>query len=169
MIRTPADLDGLTIRVMQNEVVVAGVEAMGASATPLSWTEVYTSLQTGHIDGAENNPPTLNESQQYEVAKNYSLTEHTRIPEVVILSRKTWEELAPAEQELLREAARASVAKELELWAQFEKKAMAELAEHGVTDAQPDQEPFRQAVGPVYEKYAAQYGDLVERIRAAGG
>jgi TRAP-type C4-dicarboxylate transport system substrate-binding protein len=154
---------------MQNEVVVAGVAAMGASATPLSWTEVYTSLQTGHIDGAENNPPTLNESKQYEVAKYYSLTEHTRIPEVVVMSRKTWEKLSPEEQRLLREAARASVAKERELWEQYTEKAMTELAEKGVTIAEPDRESFRAAVAPVYEKYAKDYGDLIERIQAEGG
>ncbi len=169
LIETPADLNGLTIRVMQNEIVVAGVEAMGASATPLSWTEVYTSLQTGHIDGAENNPPTLYESRQYEVAKFYSLTEHTRIPEVVIVSKKTWDKLSPGERELVREAAVASVPKERELWDQFTAKAMTELKQQGVTITEPDQEPFRQAVAPVYEKYASEYGDLIERIRAAAG
>jgi tripartite ATP-independent transporter DctP family solute receptor len=168
VIRTPSDLKGLTIRVMQNEIVIAGVEAMGASATPLSWTDVYTSLQTGHIDGAENNPPTLNESKQYEVAKYYSLTEHTRIPEVVIVSKKTWEKLSAADRELLREAAHASVPKQRELWQQYEKKAMTELKEHGVTIERPDQELFRRAVALVYEKYGPEFGDLIERIRAAG-
>jgi tripartite ATP-independent transporter DctP family solute receptor len=168
LIETPGDLKGLTIRVMQNEVVVAGVEAMGASATPLSWTEVYTSLQTGHIDGAENNPPTLSESLQYEVAKFYSLTEHTRIPEVVIVSRKTWETLSAGEQKLLREAAQASVPVERKRWAQYEEKAMANLKKQGVSITEPNQEPFRAAVAPVYRKYASEYGDLIERIRAAG-
>jgi len=102
------------------------------------------------------------------VAKYYSLTQHTCIPEVVIVSRKTWEKLSVADRELLREAAQASVPRERELWAQYEEKAMAELKEHGVTIAQPDQEPFRQAVAPVYDRYASEYGDLIERIRSAG-
>jgi tripartite ATP-independent transporter DctP family solute receptor len=162
----PSDLKGLRIRVQESDVMIDCVKALGASAEPMAYGEVYTAIQTGVIDGAENNPPSYETSKHFEVAKFYSLDEHSRIPEVVIMSKKVWDRLSREDQALVREAAEASVAHQRSLWAEFERKSLAAVRKGGAKINTPDRTPFREAVTSVHEKYGAQFGDLIERIRA---
>jgi tripartite ATP-independent transporter DctP family solute receptor len=163
-IRTPADLRGLKIRVQKNKIMIDCVEALGASATPMSFEEVYSALQTGVIDGAENNPPSYLSESHYEVAKYYSLDEHTRIPEVVIASAKTWERLSPEDRALVKKAAEASVAEQRRLWDEYTQDAMAKLGKARVKINVPDKAPFRESTRKVYQRYRRDYGALAERI-----
>jgi tripartite ATP-independent transporter DctP family solute receptor len=152
-INTPADLAGLKIRVPDAEVFVSTVEALGANATPLAFGEVYTALQTGVIDGAENNAPSFESTRHYEVAKFYSLDEHLMVPEALVVSKSLWDSLSAEDQEIFRTAARESAEHQRQLWAQREEKSNAILAEGGVqVNAIEDKQPFIDAMGPVYEK-----------------
>jgi tripartite ATP-independent transporter DctP family solute receptor len=164
-ITKPADLKGLRIRVQESEVMIDSVKALGASAEPRPFAEVYTSIQTGVIDGAENNPPSYETTKHYEVAKFYSLDEHSRIPEVVIFSKRVWDRLSKDDQTLIREAAEASVEHQRRLWDEFEQKALAAVRKGGSRISVPDRAPFRDMVAPAYEKYRPQFGDLIDRIR----
>lgn len=151
-VETPADLAGLKVRVMESPTAANMVRSMGSSPTPVSYGELYTALQQGIVDAAENNPPSLYTSKHYEVCKFYSLDEHTAIPDVVIISTKVWESLNPEEQEWVQEAADESAAYESILWAESTAESMRELEAAGVTITRPDKEPFRKAVEGVYEE-----------------
>lgn len=164
-ITQPADLEGLRIRVQESEVMIDGVEALGASAEPMAFGEVYTSIQTGLLDGAENNPPSYETTKHFEVAPYYSLDEHSRIPEVVVFSKIMWDRLSKEDQALIREAAEASVDYQRRLWTDFEQKALDSVRKGGAKINVPDRAPFREAVKPVYDKYRADFGDLIDRIR----
>jgi len=164
-ITKPADLKGLRIRVQESEVMIDCVRALGASPEPMAFGEVYTSIQTGLLDGAENNPPSYEKTKHFEVARYYSLDEHSRIPEVVIFSKTMWDQLSKEDQALIRRAAEASVDYQRELWTDFEQKAL-DLVRKGEAKINiPDHAPFREAAEPVYEKYRAEFGDLIDRIR----
>ena len=108
-IKTLADVKGMKIRVQQSDLWVAMLQAMGANATPMPYGEVYTALKTGLVDGAENNWPSYDTSRHFEVAKNYSITEHSMAPEMLLMSKKVWDTLSPADQQMWRDAAKASV------------------------------------------------------------
>lgn len=152
-INAPADLTGLKIRVPDAEIFVSTVEALGANATPLAFGEVYTALQTGVIDGAENNSPSFESTRHYEVAKFYSLDEHLMVPEALVVSKTLWDSLSEEDQQVFREAARESAELQRELWAEREEKSNAILAEAGVqVNVVEDKQPFIDAMGPVYEK-----------------
>ncbi|WP_026955697.1 TRAP transporter substrate-binding protein [Algoriphagus vanfongensis] len=151
-VETPADLAGLKVRVMESPTAANMVRSMGSSPTPVSYGELYTALQQGIVDAAENNPPSLYTSKHYEVCKFYSLDEHTSIPDVVIISTKVWESLSPEEQGWVQEAADESAAYESILWAESTAESMRELEAAGVTITRPDKEPFRKAVEGVYEE-----------------
>ena len=138
---------------------------LGASATPMNYGEVYSGLQTGIIDGAENNPPSLWTSNHYEVAKYYSLDEHSRVPEVLIMSKKVWDGLSPNDQKLIAQAAQESVVEHKKLWNEFVQKSMDELRAHGTVFVKPDKSPFQKAVQPVYAKYP-EYKELISQIQA---
>jgi len=166
-ITKPADLRGLRIRVQQSDVMIDCVQALGASAEPMDFGEIYTSIQTRLIDGAENNLPSYLTTRHFEVAPYYSLDEHGRLPEPVIFSKRVWERLSKEDQALIRQAAEASVDYQRKKWEESEKKAVAYLTRRGVKFNTPDRSPFRAAVKPVYEKYGGQFGDLIDRIRAA--
>jgi TRAP-type transport system periplasmic protein len=165
-INTPADLKGLKIRTQKSQVMVDLVNAFGAVATPMSFEEVYSSLQTGVINGAENNAPSYLTTNHYEVAKFFSLNEHARVPDIVLISMKTWNKLSPADQKVVAEAARESEIKQSELWAKYEKDSLDKVKAAGCKINTPDQAPFREMVKPLYEKYKSQFGDLVEKIQA---
>jgi len=164
-IRTPRDLRGLKIRVQQNPVMQDCVKALGASPTPMGFGEVYAALQSGMIDGAENNAPSYENTKHYEVAPYFSLDEHSRIPEVVICSKKRWDRLSQADRALLRDAAQASVAEQRRLWNAYDKKATDVLRQAKVKINRPDQVAFREASESVYRRYGKQFADLVRRIR----
>ncbi|MCG6187575.1 TRAP transporter substrate-binding protein [Maribellus maritimus] len=152
-IHTPDDLAGLKIRVMRSITAVEMIRALGGSATPISWGELYTALQSGVVDGAENNPPSLYTSRHYEVCKYYSLDEHTTIPDVLVVSKIIWDKLSEQEQKWLQQAADESAVLERKLWADSEKESLEEVQKAGVEVIYPDKEPFIEKVQPLLESY----------------
>jgi tripartite ATP-independent transporter DctP family solute receptor len=163
----PEDLAGLKIRVMQNPVFVDMVDAMGGNGVQISYSELTTALQTGVVDGAENNPPSLEENRQYEIAKYYTLDQHLIVPEIFVFSKKVWDTLSPVDQQLIRKASALCVIKERELWAAKETAALEELAKAGtIINDKVDKKPFIEATQPVRDKYGAKWPDLVKRIMA---
>ena len=127
-INSPADLQGLKIRTLESKTQVDMVNTMGGSATPISWGELYTALQQGVVDGAENNPPSFYTSRQYEVCKYYTLDEHTTIPDVLLISTIVWETLSDQEQQWLKEAAYESAQYQKEVWQVASDAALDSLA-----------------------------------------
>ncbi|HDS06318.1 MAG TPA: TRAP transporter substrate-binding protein [Bacteroides sp.] len=166
-INHPDDLKGLKLRVMKSITAMNMVKSLGGSPTPISWGELYTALQSGVVDGAENNPPSFYTSHHYEVCKFFSLNEHTSIPDVLIVSLKVWEKLSDQEKMWLQQAADESVQVERELWAESEKKSLEIVQEEGVTVVYPDKEPFARKVEPLLESYRdnRKIYDLITRIR----
>jgi TRAP-type C4-dicarboxylate transport system substrate-binding protein len=143
------------------------VEAMGGSPTPIGWGELYTSLQQGVVDGAENNPPSFYTSKHYEICKYYILDEHLRPPDVLVISTKVWSELPPELQQALEEAVAASVIEQRRLWASAVVEALQEVERAGVTVIQPDRQPFRDAVGGLWSEFAGTpIGEVAQRIQA---
>jgi TRAP-type C4-dicarboxylate transport system substrate-binding protein len=153
-VSTPADLAGKKVRVMESVTASNMVKAMGGSPTPVSYGELYTALQQGIVDAAENNPPSLYTSKHYEVCKFYSLDEHAALPDVVIVSTKVWESLTTQEQQWLQESADESAVYQYELWAASTAESMRELEKAGVTITYPDKAPFREAVKGIYDQLA---------------
>lgn len=153
-VATPADLKGLKIRVPDADIFVATIEALGANATPLAFGEVYTSLQTGVIDGAETNAPSFESTRHYEVAKFYTLDEHMMVPEALVVSKTLWDSLSPEDQTAMRDAARASAETQRKLWAEREAASTKILQDAGVTIVKlEDKAPFVDAMAPVYERF----------------
>lgn len=168
-ITSMADLSGMKFRVMQSDIFVDMVGALGANATPMPYGEVYSSIQTGVIDGAENNWPSYESSGHFEVAKYYTLDQHLIVPEVLVMSKASWDKLSAEDQEAVRQAAKDSVPVMRSLWEEREKASEAKVREAGaevVTDI--DKTPFIEAMVPVYEKYVTsdKLKDLVTRIQA---
>ena len=149
----PDDLKGLKIRVMKSITAMEMVKAQGGSPTPISWGELYTALQSGVVDGAENNPPSFYTSHHYEVCKYYSLNEHTMVPDVLIVSQKVWKKLTEQEKKWLQQAANESVAVQRKLWAESEIESLKIVQEAGVTVSYPDKEPFAAKVTELLESY----------------
>jgi tripartite ATP-independent transporter DctP family solute receptor len=166
-INNPDDLKGLKIRVMKSITAMEMVKAQGGSPTPISWGELYTALQSGVVDGAENNPPSFYTSHHYEVCKYYSLNEHTMVPDVLIVSLKMWKKLSEQEKNWLQQAADESVAVERKLWAESEKESLEIVQKEGVTIIYPDKEPFANKVTDLLESYRdnERLYDLITRIR----
>lgn len=164
----PEDLEGLKMRVMKSQTAMSMVKALGGSPTPISWGELYTALQSGVVDGAENNPPSLYTSHHYEVCKNYSLNEHTRVPDVLIISTVVWNKLSDQEQKWLQAAAKKSVIEQRKLWAASEKESLEKLEENGVEITYPDKAPFAERVQPLLDSYQEQpeLYQLIQRIQA---
>jgi len=166
-IRTPADLKGLKIRVQKSETSVQMIAAMGGAATPISWGELYTALQQGVVDGAENNPPSLYLSRQYEVCKYYTLDEHTAVPDILLMSLHIWESLTPEQQGWLQQAVDDSVVYQRELWEKASNEALAAIEASGVEIIRPDKAPFMAAVADMKAKYkGTPIGDMLEAIKA---
>ncbi|AKH99250.1 tripartite ATP-independent periplasmic transporter solute receptor, DctP family [Hoeflea sp. IMCC20628] len=168
-ITSMADLKGMKFRVMQSDMFVDMVSALGANATPLPYGEVYSSIQTGVIDGAENNWPSYDTSGHYEVAKYYTLDQHLIVPEVLVMSKKSWDKLSAEDQAAVRAAAKASVPVMRDLWVAQEKISEDKVRAAGseiITDI--DKTPFIEAMKPVYEKYVTsdKLKDMVARIQA---
>ena len=152
-IEHPDDLVGLKLRVMPSITAVGMVRALGGSPTPISWGELYTALQSGVVDGAENNPPSLYTSRHYEVCKFYSLDEHTTIPDVLVISQVIWEKLSQQEQEWIQQAADESAVLQRKLWEESEEESFEAVQKAGVKINRPDKEPFIQKVQPFLETY----------------
>ncbi|WP_370638414.1 TRAP transporter substrate-binding protein [Aurantimonas sp. VKM B-3413] len=166
-IKTLDDLKGLKFRVIQSDLFVDMVNALGANATPMAYGEVYSGLQTGLIDGAENNWPSYESSKHYEVAKYYSLDQHSQCPEVLMMSKVSWDKLSPEDQKAVRDAAKQSVTKMRELWDAQEEKSRKTVEAAGVEINEVDPAPFIKAMDPIYEKYAntPELKELVKRVR----
>jgi tripartite ATP-independent transporter DctP family solute receptor len=166
-INHPDDLKGLKIRVMKSIISMELVKALGGSPTPISWGELYTALQSGVVDGAENNPPSFYTSHHYEVCKYYSLNEHSMVPDVLIVSSKVWEKLSDREKKWLQQAARESVAVQRKLWAQSEMESLRIVQEAGVIVNYPDKQPFAEKVVPLLDSFRdnEKIYDLITRIR----
>jgi len=168
-INSMADLEGLSFRVMQSDVFVDMVNALGANATPMPYGEVYSSIQTGVIDGAENNWPSFESSGHFEVAGYYTLDQHLIVPEVLVMSLNSWNGLSGDDQALIRQAARDAVPFMREQWAAREAASEEIVRAAGVeiiTDI--DKTPFIEAMVPVYETHVTtdSLRSLVERIQA---
>ena len=167
-IKTPADMKGMKIRVQQSDMFISLVSALGANATPMNFGEVYSGLQTKLIDGAENNWPSYESTKHFEVAKFYSMTEHSLSPEVLVMSKKTFDKFSADEQKMVRQAAKDSVAKMRELWDAREKASEAKVKAGGAVVNAVEKQPFIDAMKPVYEKFVKDQAmkDLVAKIQA---
>lgn len=152
-IKTVADVKGQKVRVQQSELWVALIGAMGGNATPMPFGEVYTGLKTGLIDAAENNIPSFESTKHYESAKYYSRTEHSMAPEMLLMSKVVWDKLPKAEQEMVRAAAKESVAFQRKKWDEQEAKSLAAVKAGGAEIAEVDKKSFQAVMGPVYDKF----------------
>lgn len=162
-----ADLEGLKIRVQESALMVGLVEALGAIATPMPFGEVYSALQTGVIDGAENNWPSYYSTSHYEVAGFYTLDEHTRVPEITIASKITMDKLSPEDQKIIKEAARDSIDFQIKAWSDYEKEAEKAVLANGNTISYLDSNAeFQTAMQPLYDALTDDLKAVVQRIRA---
>lgn len=162
-----ADLKGLKMRVMGNPMFVDMANALGANGVPMGYDQVFSALQTGVIDGAENNPPSFVFDNHYQVAKYFTLTEHLIVPEMVLMSRPIWDKLSKADQALITKFSREAQLDERKLWNETEKEAYARMKTAGIeVDHIADKTPYQKAVKPVWDKYGAKWPDLIKRIEA---
>ena len=168
LIRTPADLKNLKIRVIKSPMAIDLLKTLDASPTPISWGELYTALQQGTVDGAENNPPSFVSARHYEVCKYYSLDKHTSPMDVVLAGKKAWDQLTEADKAIMIETFDISVEYQKKLWAEVVEDNFAFLDSVGVQVVVPNQAPFVKAVQPMYEEYAKDeiIGPLIEKIKA---
>jgi tripartite ATP-independent transporter DctP family solute receptor len=152
-IKTVADTKGLKIRVQQSDLWVALMGAMGANATPMPYGEVYTGLKTGLIDAAENNIPSFDTAKHYEAVKVYSKTEHSMAPEMLLMSKVVYDKLPKVEQDMVRAAAKESVAFQRQKWDEQEAKSLANVKAGGAQIVDVDKASFQAVMGPVYDKF----------------
>jgi len=166
-IHNPDDLKGLKIRVMNHQMSVDMVNAMGGAATPMSYGELYTALQQGVVDGAENNPPSFVSSNHFEVCKYYTLDEHTSIPDVLVVGTKFWDKLNKKEQGWLKQAAMRSVGPQKQFWQESVTECLEILESAGVEIIRPDKSPFSDKTEPILNKFARdpEMKALVEAIQ----
>ena len=162
---SPADLQGKKIRVLNSPTAVLTVKALGGAATPVSWGELYTALQQGVVDGAENNPPSYYLSRHYEISKYYTLDEHTSVPDVMLASLKVWNDLTDQQQQWLTLAMADSVAYQKTLWQQASDEALAAVKAAGVEVIYPDKQLFRDAVKEFHESFTGtEVGKIMQQI-----
>lgn len=169
-VRAPEDLRGLKIRTQESPTAFAMIRAMGGSATPIAWGELYTALQQGVVDGAENNPPSFHLSRHYEVCRYYTLNEHTAVPDVLLIGTKVWRTLTEEQQGWLEIAAAESALHQITLWQEATAAAMAAVEAAGVEIIHPDKSRFAEAVAGLADLYGNEphLRRLIEQIRAAG-
>ncbi|WP_291961178.1 TRAP transporter substrate-binding protein [Maribacter sp.] len=167
-IEKPEDLVGEKIRVMESATAVNMVKALGGSPTPISWGELYTSLQQGVVDGAENNPPSFYLSRHYEVCKYYSLDEHTVLPDVLLIGTYVYDKLNEQEQKWLNESVKESVKYQRILWAEAEEEALREVQKAGVEVIRPDKSLFAERVSGIFDSYKdnQEIYPLIKQIQA---
>lgn len=159
------DLKGMKLRVQQSKVNMDMINALGASPTPMSYGEVFSGLQTGVIDGAENNAPSYFSANHYQAVKNYVLDGHTRVPEVLMMSKITWDKLSPEDQKLIKQAAIDSVKAQRESWDKFEKDSMDKIKASGVVVTEvKDIKPWQDAVKPVIDKYRDEFKEALDAV-----
>src|SRR6202048_328077 len=166
-IKTVEDLKGLKFRVIGNPIFVDMMNALGGNGVAMGYDQVFSALQTGVIDGAENNPPSYVFSNHYTAAKYYSLTEHLIIPEVLLFSKKAWPALSPDDQNLVKKFAREAQMEERELWKKYEQQALEKAKAAGCEIVEiADKARFQNAVKPLWDKYGPEYQDMLKRIQA---
>jgi tripartite ATP-independent transporter DctP family solute receptor len=167
-IRKIEDLKGRKIRVQQSDIWVSMMKLLGANATPMPTGEVFTGLKSGLIDGAENNWPSYDNFHHYEVAKNYSLSEHSMAPEVLLISKRVFDSFTPGEQALVRQAAKNSVGYMRQLWDALEVTSREKVEKAGVEVVTLDKARFQAAVQPLYEQFVTEpkLRDMILRIKA---
>ncbi|HVR28110.1 MAG TPA: TRAP transporter substrate-binding protein [Thermoanaerobaculia bacterium] len=166
-VRTPDDLVGLKIRTQESASAMEMVRALGGSPTPISWGELYSALDQGIVDGAENNPPSFHLSRHYEIARYYSLDEHTAVPDVLVISTRVWDRLEGGDRRVLARAARESALLQRELWERATAEALLAIRAAGVEIVEPDKDAFAAKVEPLVERYAAEpeLGAWIRAIR----
>ncbi|MCF7202917.1 TRAP transporter substrate-binding protein [Pseudomonas oligotrophica] len=165
-VRSLDDLKGMKIRVMGNPLFIDTFNALGANGIAMDTGEIFSALQTGVIDGAENNPPTMLEHNHYRNAKHYSLTGHLILPEPIVISKSTWNKLTPEQQAAVKKYAKEAQFEERKLWDEKSAASEAKLKEAGVEFIEVDKKPFFDATAPIREKYGAPYAELIKRIEA---
>ena len=166
-VRKPEDLKGQKIRMMGNPLFVDTMNAMGGNGIAMGYGEVFTAIQTGVIDGAENNPPTLYTANHFKAgAKYYTQTNHLIIPEILVMSKVAWDKLTPADQALVKKLAREAQMEQRVLWDKAVADYTVKLKVEGVEFIEMDSKPFFDATAPVRAKYGANFADLMKRIEA---
>jgi tripartite ATP-independent transporter DctP family solute receptor len=166
-IRTIDDLKGQKVRVMGNPMFVDMMNSLGGNGVAMGYDQVFSALQTGVVDGAENNPPSFVFDNHYQVAKYYSLTEHLIVPEMLVFSRASWDMLSPEDRDLIKKLSRDAQLDERQLWNKVEADAMQKMKAAGIEIIPiADKKPFQDAVKPVWDKYGAKYADLIKQIQA---
>lgn len=167
-VRHPVDLDGLKIRVQESATAMNMVSALGGAPTPIAWGELYTALQQGVVDGAENNPPSFHLSGHYEVSKYFTLDEHTSVPDILLISEFVWQGLTETQQGWVIQAAQESAILQRTLWGEATEAALNAVAEAGVEIIYPDKKPFTAQVAAMQATYAkTALGPLMQRIAAS--
>jgi tripartite ATP-independent transporter DctP family solute receptor len=167
-IKQLTDLKGMKIRVMGNPMFVDMANSMGANGVPMGYDQVFTSLQTGVVDGAENNPPSFVFDNHYQVAKYYTIDEHLIVPEMLVMSKKIWDSMSKDDQALLTKFAKEAQQEERKLWDVYEKQAMEKAKAAGITITRvsdADKKAFQAAVKPVWDKYGPKYAAMIKRIQ----
>jgi tripartite ATP-independent transporter DctP family solute receptor len=160
------DLKGLKIRMMGNPVFVDTMNALGGNGVPMGFDQLVNAMQTGVVDGAENNYPSYATGQHFRYAKYYSLTGHLMIPEILVFSKRTWSTLSKEDQALIMKLAKQTQQDERKLWYAMEEKSVKQIQEAGVEITKiDDKKPFQEAVKPVWEKYGKQHAELIQRIQ----
>ena len=170
-IRKPEDMKGMRIRIQESELMRWMVEYLGATAVQTPYDQVYSALQTGRIDGAENNWPSYDSEGHYEVAKYCTIDEHARVPELQIVSEFTWNKLSPEDQEIIQRCAQESAHYERYLWSERAKESEERVRAAGcevVELTQKEKARFQEAVTPLYEEFCVEYVDIIDAIMAAG-
>ncbi len=162
--RRPADLKGQKIRMMGNPIFVETMNAMGGNGISMGFNELYTALQTGVVDGAENNPPTLLTHNHYQVSKVYSLTGHLIIPEIFVFSKRSWEGLSKDDQALIKKLSGEAQLEQRELWDKMVAESVRKLKASGVEFVEVDKKAYYDATKPVRDKYGAKWTALIKRI-----
>lgn len=166
-VNAPGDLAGLKIRTQRSATAMEMIAALGGSAAAIPFGELYTALQQGMVDGAENNAPSVYDSRHWEVAKHYSLDEHARVPDMLVFSQPIWNKLSPQVQAWITEAARESVPYQRTIWAEYVAECLEKLEAEGVAITRPDQKAFQEAVAPMYATFEdSPIGSLIERVQA---
>jgi len=165
-IKTVQDLKGLKIRMMGNPVFVDTMNSLGGNGIAMGYDQLISALQTGVVDGAENNEPSYATGQHYRHAKYYSMTGHLMIPEILVFSKRSWDTLSKDDQALVLKLAREAQQEQRGLWYEMEKKSMAQMKEAGAQiNEVADRTPFQAAVKPVWDKYGEQQTALIKRIQ----
>ena len=166
-LESPKDLEGLKIRVQESASAFEMVKQLGGSPTPISWGELYTAIQQGVIDGAENNPPSFYLSRHYEVCKYYIVDEHTMIPDILLVSTHLWNRMSSQEQHWLQKAIDLSVPYQRELWIKSENESLRAVIDAGVVVSYPEKVAFQKATLPMLESFKQdpEIAELIERIQ----